>query len=116
MENLPITVRWSATSFVESENDFCTLGNSLQKIDIESKHSNRDRKCTVSQTPEEERFAARVFELRARILKDHGFDDTASLYDGVEILCKVKALVLEDIERRSADYRKAVTQTGIARA
>jgi hypothetical protein len=70
----------------------------------------------VSQTPEEERAAARGFELCARILKDHGFADKAALYDEAQVLCTVKAQVLEDIERRAEDFRKAIAQTGNPRA
>jgi hypothetical protein len=69
----------------------------------------------VGSTPEEERAAARGFELCSRILREHGFGDTATLYDEAQVLCAVKALVLEDIERRAEDFRKAIAQTANAR-
>jgi hypothetical protein len=70
----------------------------------------------VANTPEDERAAARGFELCSRILKEHGFGDTAALYDEAQVLCTVKALVLEDIERRAEDFRKSLEQSGKSRA
>jgi hypothetical protein len=70
----------------------------------------------VANTPEDERAAARGFELCSRILREHGFIDTAALYDEAEVLCTVKALVLEDIERRAEDLRKSIEQSGNPRA
>jgi len=58
-----------------------------------------DREKNVSHTPEDERAAARGFELCSRILKDHGFAATAAFYDEAHLLCAVKAQVLEDVER-----------------
>jgi hypothetical protein len=48
--------------------------------------------------------------------KEHGFGDTAALYDEAQVLCTVKALVLEDIERRAEDFRKSLEQSGKSRA
>ena len=70
----------------------------------------------MSQTSDDERAAARGFELCSRILKDHGFVATATLYDEAQVLCSVKAQVLEDIERRAEDFRKAIEQSGNPRA
>ena len=70
----------------------------------------------MSHTPEDERAAARGFELCSRILKDHGFAETAAFYDEAQVLCAVKAQVLEDIERRADDFRNAIRQSGSANA
>ena len=75
-------------------------------------NSGPDRENRVANTPEDERAAARGFELCSRILKQHGFTATAALYEEAQILCTVKAMVLEDIERRSEDFRRSIEQSG----
>lgn len=61
----------------------------------------------MSQNPEEERTAARGFELCARILEDQGYSHTAALFDEAQALCNVKAQVLEDIDREAVHFRKS---------
>jgi hypothetical protein len=75
-----------------------------------------DGEKKVANTAEDERAAARGFELCSRILRDHGFVDTATLYDEAQVLCAVKAQVLDDIERVGGDFLKAVEQSGNAKA
>ena len=70
----------------------------------------------VSSTPEDERSDAVSFELFARLLKDHGFIETAALFDQANTLCGLKAEVLEEIERKSDDLKKAIEQTGNPKA
>jgi hypothetical protein len=74
------------------------------------------RRKKVANTPEDERAAALGFELCSRILKEHGFSDAAALYDEAQVLCTVKAQVLEDIERRAEDFRKSLEQSRNPRA
>jgi hypothetical protein len=66
----------------------------------------------VSSTPEVERSDAASFELFARFLKDHGFFDTAALFDRANVLCRQKAELLEEIERQSEDVKKILQQAG----
>jgi hypothetical protein len=58
------------------------------------------------------KFCLIRLELCSHILKDHGFTDTAALYDEAQVLCDVKAKVLEDIDRHFEDFRKSVEQSG----
>ena len=50
----------------------------------------------MSNTPEDERSDALDYELCSRILKDHGFPDTAALFDQANTLCgQSESLVLD---------------------
>jgi len=70
----------------------------------------------VANTPEDERSDALGYELCARILKDHGFSDTAALFDQANTLCGLKAELLEEIEEKSDDPKKAIEQSGNPKA
>ena len=70
----------------------------------------------MANTPEDERSDALGYELCARILKDHGFSDTAALFDQANTLCGLKAEVLEEIEEKSEDLKKAIEQSGNPKA
>ena len=70
----------------------------------------------MSNTPEDERSDALDYELCSRILKDHGFPDTAALFDQANTLCGLKAEILEEIEQKSEDLKRAIEQTGNPKA
>ena len=70
----------------------------------------------MSSTPEDERSDALGYELCARILKDHGFSDTASLFDQANTLCGLKAEILEEIEQKAEDLKRAIQQSGNPKA
>jgi hypothetical protein len=70
----------------------------------------------VSSSPENERSDALDYELCSRILKDHGYPDTAALFDQANTLCGLKAEILEEIERNSEDLKRAIEQSGNPKA